>query len=98
MKPGAVLINTGRGPLVDEDAVVEALDSGQLSAYAADVMSSEPPSTDSRLMRHEHAFITPHIAWATVEARRRLIDIASENVEAFIAGKPLNVVNAGLLG
>ena len=97
MKPGAVLINTGRGPLVDEDAVADALDSGRLSAYAADVMSSEPPAEDNRLMRHPHAFITPHIAWATVEARQRLIHIATENVRAFIAGTPVNVVNANMM-
>ena len=97
MKPGAVLINTGRGPLVDEDAVADALDSGLLSAYAADVMSSEPPAEDNRLMRHPHAFITPHIAWATVEARKRLIHIATENVRAFIAGTPVNVVNANMM-
>ena len=97
MKPGAVLINTGRGPLVDEDAVADALYSGRLSAYAADVMSSEPPAEDNRLMRHPHAFITPHIAWATVEARQRLIHIATENVRAFIAGTPVNVVNANMM-
>jgi len=97
MKAGAVLINTGRGPLVDEDAVADALDSGRLSAYAADVMTSEPPAADSRLARHEHAFITPHIAWATIEARRRLVDIAAKNVAAFIDGRPVNVVNASLM-
>ena len=96
MKRGRVLVNTGRGPLVDEDAVADALESGQLAAYAADVMSSEPPAADSRLLRHPHAFITPHIAWATVEARRRLLHIAAQNVEAFLNGEPINVVNRPL--
>lgn len=93
MKQGAILINTSRGPLVDEAAVAEALKSGQLGGYGADVMCEEPPSTDNPLFAVPNAFITPHIAWATREARQRLMETAVANVRAFAAGKPLNVVN-----
>lgn len=94
MKHGAILINTGRGPLVNEADVAEALQSGQLGAYGADVMTDEPPRSDNPLFQCKNAFITPHIAWATVEARQRLMEIAVENVKAFCEGKPQNVVNA----
>ena len=94
MKPGAILINTGRGPLVNERDVAEALHSGQLRAYGADVMCQEPPQADHPLLAEPHAFITPHVAWATYEARVRLMDIAVANVKAFIDGAPVNVVNA----
>ena len=93
MKRGAIVINTGRGPLVDEQAVADALHSGQLAAYGADVLLSEPPATDNPLLHAPNAFITPHIAWATFEARRRLMDIAVANVAAFMQGRPTNVVN-----
>lgn len=93
MRPGAILINTGRGPLVNERDVAEALENGQLRAYGADVMCSEPPSHDNPLFRQKNAFITPHIAWATVEARQRLMHTAVENIKAFLKGKPINVVN-----
>lgn len=93
MKPGAILVNTSRGGLVDEDAVADALHSRQLAAYCADVMVHEPPSTESRLMREPNAFLTPHIAWATLEARTRLNRQVAENVKAFMEGKPINVVN-----
>lgn len=93
MKHGAILINTGRGPLVDEQAVADALVSGQLGGYGADVMCSEPPSADNPLFSAPNAFITPHIAWATLEARQRLMDTAVANVRMFIAGNPQNVVN-----
>lgn len=93
MKPGAILINTGRGPLVDEQAVAAALHSGHLGAYGTDVMSKEQPSADNPLLSEANAFITPHIAWATLEARTRLMAIASENIKAFISGSPVNVVN-----
>ncbi len=94
MKPGAIIINTGRGPLVDEQAVADALRSGHLGGYGADVMCAEPPSADNPLFTAPNAFLTPHIAWATFEARTRLMDIATENIAAFIDGKPINVVNA----
>lgn len=94
MKPGAILINTGRGPLVDEQAVAEALQCGQLRAYGADVMEQEPPRQDNPLFRCPNAFFTPHIAWATHAARGRLVQIAIDNVRAYLDGKPQNVVNA----
>ena len=94
MKEGSILINTGRGPLVDEEAVAEALASGHLGGYGADVMIDEPPSPNNPLLAQRNAFITPHIAWATREARQRLMDICVRNVKAFIEGKRLNTVNA----
>ena len=93
MKPSAILINTGRGPLVNEQDVADALNNNRLRAYCADVMSEEPPKADNPLLKCENAFITPHIAWATNEARIRLIDVAIGNVKAFVEGKPINVVN-----
>lgn len=93
MKRGAILINTGRGPLVNEKDVAEALHTGQLGGYGADVMCEEPPAADNPLFREPAACITPHIAWATPEARARLIDIAISNVRAFINGSPANVVS-----
>lgn len=94
MHPWAILINTGRGPLVDEKAVADALEAGTLGAYCADVMVEEPPRADNPLLRQPHAYITPHIAWATKEARQRLLDICVANLKAFEDGKPVNVVNA----
>ena len=93
MRPGAILINTGRGPLVDEQAVADALKSGHLAGYGADVMCNEPPEADNPLFCQPNAFITPHIAWATREARLRLMKVAVANVRAFIAGTPQNVVS-----
>lgn len=92
MKPSAILINTGRGPLVNEQDVAEALKAGRLRAYCADVLSEEPPRADNPLLQCENAFITPHIAWATEEARTRLIAVAIDNVKAFVKGMPKNVV------
>lgn len=93
MKQGAILINTGRGPLVNEEDVAEALRDGHLGAYGADVMCQEPPEASNPLLSCPNAFITPHIAWATVEARKRLMDIAVANVKAYVAGEAVNVVN-----
>lgn len=93
MKHGAILINTGRGPLVNEADVAAALESGQLAAYGADVMCSEPPAADNPLLKQPNAFITPHIAWATVEARSRLMNIALNNVRCFLEGAAQNVVS-----
>lgn len=93
MKRGAILINTGRGPLVNENDVAEALKSGQLGAYGTDVMCQEPPSADNPLFSCPNFYATPHIAWATLEARKRLMRTAVDNVKAFIEGKPVNVVN-----
>ena len=94
MKPSAILINTGRGPLVDDQAVASALAEGQLAAFCADVLTEEPPKADNPLLSQPNAFITPHIAWATEEARSRLLQIAISNVEAFLNAKPQNVVSA----
>ena len=93
MKQGAILINTGRGPLVNESDVAEALKSGHLGAYGTDVMCQEPPEADNPLFSAPNVFVTPHIAWATFEARTRLMQIAVNNVKAFIDGQPINVVN-----
>lgn len=93
MKKGAILINTGRGPLVNEGDVAEALNNGQLGGYGADVMCQEPPRKDNPLFKAPNAFITPHIAWATDEARSRLLNIAVANVKAFAEGNPVNAVN-----
>lgn len=94
MKPSAILINTGRGPLVDEQAVADALNGGRLAAFGADVLSQEPPRGDNSLLSARNCFLTPHIAWATIEARTRLMSTATENVRQFIAGEPVaNRVN-----
>lgn len=93
MKPSAILVNTSRGPVVNEADVAQALNEGLISAYGADVLSSEPASADNPLLTARNCFLTPHIAWATKEARTRLIDICTKNVKAFIKGNPQNVVN-----
>lgn len=94
MKPSAILINTGRGPLVDEQAVADALNGERLAAFGADVLSQEPPRGDNPLLSARNCFLTPHIAWATIEARTRLMSTATENVRQFIAGEPVaNRVN-----
>ena len=92
MKPTAVLINTGRGPLIDDEAVAKALADGRLAAFCADVLTEEPPKADNPLLQQPNAFITPHIAWASKEARIRLLQVATNNVRAFIGGKPVNMV------
>ena len=92
MKPTAILINTGRGPLVDDQAIAEALEEGRLAAFCADVLTEEPPKADHPLQKQPNAFITPHIAWATKEARSRLIQVATDNVSSFLSGKAINVV------
>lgn len=94
MKQSAILINTGRGPLVDEQAVADALNDGRLAAFGADVLSQEPPRGDNPLLSARNCYLTPHIAWATLEARTRLMSTATENVRQFIAGEPVaNRVN-----
>jgi glycerate dehydrogenase len=92
MKPAAIVINTGRGPLVNDSDMAEALAQGRITAYCADVLTEEPPKPDNPLLKQPHAFITPHIAWATREARLRLIGTATANVRAFIEHHPQNVV------
>ena len=93
MKSSAILINTGRGPLINDQDVAEALNNNRLRAYCTDVLTEEPAKSDNPLLQCEYAYITPHIAWATCEARTRLIEIATENVKAFIKGKAQNVVS-----
>jgi glycerate dehydrogenase len=93
MKRGALLINTGRGALVNDKDVAQALCEGQLGGYGADVMPQEPPKPDNPLLSAPNAYLTPHIAWATLEARKRLVSIASANVAAFVQGSPKNVVS-----
>jgi glycerate dehydrogenase len=93
MKSSAVIINTGRGPLVDDKAVADALESGRIYAFCADVLTNEPPSMSNPLLKQPNAYITPHIAWATKEARTRLIQVATENVCCFLNGTPQNVVS-----
>ena len=92
MKDGAILLNTARGPVVDEDAVIAALDSGKLYAYGTDVFCSEPCG-DSPIVHHPRCVATPHVAWMPVETRARVIQIAANNVSAFLSGKRLNTVN-----
>lgn len=93
MKASAFLINTGRGPLIKEQDLADALNNGQIAGAGLDVLSVEPAAADNPLPSANNCFITPHIAWATFEARQRLMKIAENNLQAFIAGEPINVVN-----
>lgn len=93
MKPSAILVNTGRGPLVDEQALADALNQDRIYAAGVDVLTQEPPRQGSPLIGARHCYITPHIAWATSAARRRLMQVALENVAAYLAGNLQNVVN-----
>ncbi len=95
MKPSAFLINTSRGPLIDQQALAEALNERRLAGAGLDVMSAEPPSAENPLLSAKNCCITPHIAWATKEARQRLMATTIENVKAYQNGAPQNVVNAG---
>lgn len=93
MRDGAMLVNTSRGPLIDEAAVAAALSTGKLKSAALDVVSSEPIPEDNPLLSAPNCLITPHMAWAPTESRQRLMDIVVANVSAFLQGKPQNVVN-----
>jgi glycerate dehydrogenase len=92
MKPGAYLINTGRGPLLDEPAVAAALVDGRLGGAGLDVLSSEPPNVGNPLVSAPRCVVTPHVAWATAEARRRLLGVVVENIRAWRRGEPQNGV------
>ena len=93
MKPSVFLVNTGRGPLINEQDLADALNSGRIAGAGLDVLAVEPASKDNPLPKAKNCFITPHIAWATKESRTRLMHIAGENIKAFLRGSPQNVVN-----
>jgi glycerate dehydrogenase len=93
MKPTALLVNAARGPLVVEADLAAALDAGRIAGAALDVLSIEPPPASNPLLTAKNCIITPHVAWATRDARRRLIEATAENLRAFAAGRPRNVVN-----
>lgn len=93
MKPGAVIINTSRGPTIDEKALAEALHSGRIAGAGVDVLSTEPPKADNPLLSCPNCFITPHIAWAGYETRERLVGVVYDNLKSYLDGNPVNVVN-----
>jgi len=93
MKKGAILINTSRGQLVDEAALAEALNSGHLRAAGLDVVSQEPILPDNPLLKARNCILTPHMAWCATEARQRLMDVCVDNLKAYMAGSPINVVS-----
>ncbi len=93
MKDGVILINTSRGPLVNEADLAQALNSGKVGWAAVDVVSTEPIRADNPLLEAKNTIITPHIAWAPKESRQRLMDIAAENLREYLAGNPVNIVN-----
>lgn len=90
MKDGAFLINTARGALIDEPALLEALNQGKLAGFAADVLATEPPLDDDPLANHTKSIVTPHNSWCPPEIRRRICDIAADNLASFLQGDKLN--------
>ncbi len=93
MKDGVIILNNSRGPLIDEQDLTDALESGKVAAAGLDVLSSEPPKSDNPLLKAKNCIITPHISWAPKESRTRLMDVAVNNLSAYIRGVPENVVN-----
>ena len=93
MKTGVRVINTARGPLVDERAMAGALEAGKVACYMADVLSEEPPKEDNPLLHAPNAILTPHVAWAPLQTRERLLNIVVNNVRAYASGNPVNVVS-----
>ena len=93
MKPSALLINTARGALIDEVALAKALEQGAIAGFAADVLSVEPPPADNPLLSAKNTIITPHIGWASIEARQRCLQTSVDNLRAYLDGKPRNVVS-----
>ncbi|NLB43434.1 MAG: D-2-hydroxyacid dehydrogenase, partial [Clostridiales bacterium] len=93
MKRSAFLINTARGPLIVEEDLAEALNNGRIAGAGLDVLSTEPPKADNPLLTAKNCLMTPHISWATLEARARLMNMAVNNLKAFLEGNPINVVN-----
>jgi len=93
MKRTAFIINTSRGPVIHEKDLADALNAGRIAGAGLDVLSIEPPSLENPLLKAKNCYITPHIAWATRSARQRLLDVSIDNVRAFLANKPVNVVN-----
>lgn len=94
MKPGAVLVNISRAAIVDDRALLAALDSGCLAGAAVDVFATEPPAPESPLLHHARLLVSPHVAWGAEDAIQRLLDRSIDNVEAFLGGRPVNLVNA----
>ena len=93
MKDGVILLNTARGPLVDEMAITDALESGKVRGFACDVVSAEPMKADNPLMSAPNCIVTPHMAWAPVESRQRIADCTERSIRAFLEGNPVNTVN-----
>lgn len=93
MKDGVIILNTARGPVLDEQAVSDALDSGKIYMLGADVLSSEPPEPNNPLVKNPRALITPHVGWTPKETRVRLLELSAKNFFAFVEGNPINVVN-----
>lgn len=93
MKPSAYLINTARGAIIDESALIDALRSNTIAGAALDVQTVEPPSADNELYTMQNVILTPHIGWKKVETRQRLVETVGENIKGFRSGVPVNIVS-----